>query len=76
MASMTKKNLDTPDETGTPDKTMVEIVDLRGVKAARLTAKPGWRWSACIKRVVASRNPARHPGHQGRGSRRAAGSRS
>jgi hypothetical protein len=52
MASMTKKSFDSPDETRTPEKTKVEVVDLGGAKAARLTAQPGWRWSECIKPVV------------------------
>jgi hypothetical protein len=30
----------------------MEVVDLGGAKAARLTAQPGWRWSECIKPVV------------------------
>ena len=30
----------------------MEVVDLDGAKAARLTAQPGWRWSECIKPVV------------------------
>ena len=41
-----------PDETRTPDKTKIEVVDLGGSKVARMTAQPGWRWSDCIKPVV------------------------
>jgi hypothetical protein len=52
MASITVKSFESADEVRTPDKTKVEIVDLGGVKAARLTAQPGWRWSECIKPVV------------------------
>jgi hypothetical protein len=52
MASLNVKNFDTPDETRTPDKTKMDIVDLGGVKAARLAAEPGWRWSECIKPIV------------------------
>jgi hypothetical protein len=52
MASISTKNFDAPDETRTPDKTRIEVVDLGGAKAARLTAQPGWRWSECIKPVV------------------------
>jgi hypothetical protein len=52
MAGICTKSFDTPDETRTPDKTKVEVVDLGGPKAARLTAQPGWRWSECIKPVV------------------------
>jgi hypothetical protein len=48
----TVKSFDQPDEVRTPDKTTVDVVDLGGVKAGRLTAQPGWRWSECIKPVV------------------------
>ena len=52
MASLNAKSFDTPDETRTPDKTKIDVVDLGGPKAARMTAQPGWRWSDCIKPVV------------------------
>ena len=52
MASLTKKSFDSPDEKRTPDKTVVDIVDLGGVKAARMTAQPGWKWSECIKPIA------------------------
>src|SRR6188472_1268567 len=53
MPGITTKSFDKPDETRTPDKTKVEVVDLGGgTMAARMTAQPGWRWSECIKPVV------------------------
>ena len=52
MASLNAKSFDTPDETRTPDKTKIEVVDLGGSKVARMTAQPGWRWSDCIKPVA------------------------
>ena len=52
MASVITKSFQSPDEVRSPDKTRVEVVDLGGVKAARLTAEPGWRWSECIQPVV------------------------
>ena len=52
MAGITVKSFDSPDETRSPDKTQLDVVDLGTVKAARLTAQPGWRWSECIKPVV------------------------
>jgi hypothetical protein len=52
MASLTSKSFDSPDETRTPDKTKVEVLDLGGAKAARTTFQPGWKWSECIKPVV------------------------
>ena len=52
MAGLTAKPFDKPDETRTPDKAKMEVLDLGSVKAARMTAQPGWRWSECIKPVV------------------------
>lgn len=52
MAGLAVGSFEAPDEVRTPDKTRVEVVDLNGTKAARLTAQPGWRWSECIKPVV------------------------
>lgn len=52
MAGITVGNFDKADEVRTPDKTKVEVVDLGGIKAARLTAQPGWKWSECIKPVA------------------------
>jgi hypothetical protein len=52
MPGVVTKEFATPDETRTPEKTRVEVVDLEGVKAARLTLEPGWRWSECIKPVA------------------------
>src|SRR5258708_39918309 len=52
MTSVNAKSFDTPDETRTPDKTKIDVVDLGGPKVARMTAQPGWRWSECIKPVV------------------------
>ena len=63
MASVIAKSFDTPDETRTPDKTKVEVVDLGGAKAARMTFQPGWRWSECVKPVVGTEScQARHIG--------------
>ena len=52
MAGLVSKSFDAPDEVRAPDKTTVAVVDLNGVKAARLTLQPGWRWSECIKPVA------------------------
>ena len=52
MAGMTVKQFDSPDETRTPDKSKIDVVDLGSHKALRLTAQPGWRWSECIQPVV------------------------
>src|SRR6266566_5202862 len=60
MAGMTVKQFDSPDETRTPDKSRMEVVDLGSHKAARLTAQPGWRWSECIKPVVGGESCQAH----------------
>ena len=52
MAGIAKKNFDAPDERRAPDKTVMQVVDLGSVKAARMTLQPGWRWSECIKPVA------------------------
>jgi hypothetical protein len=63
MAGIASKSFASPDETRVPDKTKVEVVDLGGVKAARMTFQPGWRWSECIKPVAKTNScQARHVG--------------
>jgi hypothetical protein len=52
MAQLAAKTFDRPDEVRTPDKARVDVVDLDGVMAARMTLEPGWRWSECIKPIV------------------------
>jgi len=52
MAGIAKKSFETPDESRSPDKAQVAVVDLGSVKAARMTLQPGWRWSECIKPLV------------------------
>jgi len=59
MAGIASKSFASPDETRAPDKTKVEVVDLGGVKAARMTLQPGWRWSECIKFGGGRRNSTR-----------------
>jgi hypothetical protein len=57
------KSFDEADETRTPDKTRVDVVQLGDVQAARLTLQPGWRWSECIKPVAKTDScQARHVG--------------
>jgi len=64
MSGITKKSFATPDETRTPDKTVVQTVSLgQGVSAARFTMQPGWRWSQCISPIAGTdRCQARHIG--------------
>jgi ethanolamine utilization protein EutQ (cupin superfamily) len=52
MAGIETRNFESPDETRTPEKTTVELVNLAGGQIGRYTFQPGWRWSECIKPVV------------------------
>lgn len=67
MASIESRDFDTPDETRTPDKATVELVNQIG----RYTFKPGWRWLSAGRRhrqlpgravgdVVSGRLPTKH----------------
>ena len=60
MAGITKKSFSAADEVRTPAKTRMEVVDLGGVKAARLRLEPGWRWSECIKPVAGTDSCQNH----------------
>ena len=63
MPGAIKKSFGSPDERRAPDKTLVEVVDLETVKAARLTLQPGWRWSECVKPVAGTEScQQRHVG--------------
>ena len=63
MAGVMKKSFDSPDETRTPAKTEVRVVDFGGLKAARITFEPGWKWSECIKPIVETESCQLH--HEG-----------
>src|SRR6478672_5109058 len=52
MAGLENRDFSAPDETRTPDKTTVDLVNLAGGQIGRYTFQPGWRWSECIKPVV------------------------
>lgn len=52
MAGIESRSFDTPDETRTPDKSRIEVVNLGDTEVGRFTFSPGWRWSECIKPVV------------------------
>ena len=52
MAGVEHRDFSGPDETRTPDKTTVELVNLAGGQIGRYTFQPGWRWSECIKPLV------------------------
>jgi mannose-6-phosphate isomerase-like protein (cupin superfamily) len=52
MASLTVRSFDSAHEVRTPANAKVDVVDLGGVKTARLTLQPGWKWSESVKPVV------------------------
>ncbi len=49
VTQLEARSHNTPDETRTPPKTRVELVNLGGYTLGRFTFEPGWRWSECIK---------------------------
>lgn len=52
MAGVEIRNFSEPDETRTPEKTTVELVNIANGQIGRYTFQPGWRWSGCIKPIV------------------------
>jgi hypothetical protein len=60
MAGIKVGNFEAADEVRTPEKTRVEVVDLGGIKAGRLTVQPGWKWSECIKPVAGTNSCQAH----------------
>ena len=63
MAGLQVGDFESPDETRKPEKTRVDVVDMGGNTAARLTLEPGWKWSECVKPVVGGeRCQLRHVG--------------
>jgi hypothetical protein len=52
MAGVEGRDFSSPDETRTPDKTKIELVNLAGGQIGRYTFQPGWRWSENIKPIV------------------------
>ena len=52
MPGVETRDFKSPDETRTPEKTRVELVQLGGGQIGRYTFQPGWRWSECIKPVA------------------------
>ena len=52
MPGIECRDFSSPDETRTPAKTTIELVNVGGGQIGRYTFQPGWRWSECIKPVV------------------------
>ena len=68
MAGIHTLDFDSPDETRTPDKTRVDVLNLGNTAAARLTFEPGWVWSECVKPVAGTDScQVRHVGVVGSG---------
>ena len=69
MAGIHTLDFDSPDESRTPDKTRVDVLNLGNTSAARLTFEPGWKWSECVKPVAGTDNcQLRHVGVVGSGT--------
>ena len=63
MAGLEVRAFDAPDEIRTPAKTQVDVVNMGGTTAARLTLEPGWKWSECIKPIAGTETcQVRHVG--------------
>lgn len=60
MLTITKKSLNQPEETKTPEKIKVEIITIAGLKIQRVTADPGWRWSTHLKPLVGGESCQTH----------------
>ena len=52
MPAIEHRDMSAPDETRTPDRTTLQVVQLGNASVARMTLQPGWRWSECIKPIV------------------------
>jgi hypothetical protein len=66
---MDSKSFDNAEETRTPPKARVDVVAVGGVKAARMTLEPGWRWSECIKPIAGTDScQLRHVGYASAGT--------
>lgn len=52
MAGVETRDFSAPDETRSPEKTTLELVNLGGGQIGRYTFQPGWRWAECIKPIA------------------------
>ena len=63
MAGLEVRGFDAPDETRTPDKTLVEVIGMGGTTAARLDASTRMEAVECVKPVARTESrQARHVG--------------
>lgn len=49
MSKLQSKKFDSPDETMTPGRGEVAVINLGGFTVNRFTLQPGWRWSEDVK---------------------------
>ncbi|MEO6399100.1 MAG: cupin domain-containing protein [Tepidiformaceae bacterium] len=69
VTSFEVKSHNSPDDVRTPNKTRVEVVQLKDFTVGRFNFEPGWRWSECIKPVVKTDScQASHVGYAVAGS--------
>jgi hypothetical protein len=52
VAKLQNKKFDSPDKRDRPGRGTVDVVELGGITARRLTLPPGWRWSEDVKPVA------------------------
>lgn len=52
MPGVESRDFSSPEETRTPDRTTVELVNVGGGQIGRFTFEQGWKWSECIKPVA------------------------
>ena len=52
MAGVEARDFSSPDETRSPEKTKIELVNVAGGQIGRYTFQPGWHWSEHIKPVA------------------------
>ena len=52
QSPLIRKSFDSPEETRPVPKGKVEVVNLGGVQAMRVTFEPGWKWSESVKPVA------------------------
>ena len=61
MTGVEHRDFSAPDETRTPDKTTVELVNVAGGQIGRYTFQPGWKWSECLPAFTALASTLGHP---------------
>ena len=52
MPTLYSKNFNRPDQTRSPEKSKIDMIELGEFKASRITLQPGWKWSECIKSIA------------------------